>query len=196
MKKTEETEHRIIEAAFVLMKKNGFATTSVKQICAKAKISYSTFYYYFPAKDDIIKSFFSRFFLMTEEDFSLILSAVSPWEKLWTAHLIYFKKIEEFGPDFCAQHFKNLLNPAGDKSGYGFLGNEYVLEPLIKQAQAAGEIKHTGDSMDLYRYSFYLIRGIFLTWCSQPDGMNLIEEMKKALEVFYIVRDGLRSCYA
>ncbi|HWR22134.1 MAG TPA: TetR/AcrR family transcriptional regulator [Feifaniaceae bacterium] len=193
MKKNEETEQKIIEAAYALIKAEGFEATSIKQICEKAKIAYSTFYYYFPTKEYIIPKFYSRKKLFTEESFSQILAVKGAWPRLWAAHQIYINNIYNMGPEICAQLNRSLLvHPEADE-GLEVMNHGHVLEPLIKQAQEEGDILHTADSKEIYQCSLYLVRGIYFTWSMRRDQFDLHKEMRRSLEVFYQLRSDLRE---
>lgn len=52
-KKTPEKKARLIEATVGLMLRQGFAGTSVDEICAEAGVTKGSFFYYFSSKDEI-----------------------------------------------------------------------------------------------------------------------------------------------
>ncbi|HEX4264365.1 MAG TPA: TetR/AcrR family transcriptional regulator [Verrucomicrobiae bacterium] len=62
--KTEEpgTKLKLLDAAVVLMRRKGFAATTVDEICAEAGVTKGGFFHYFKTKDDIAKAAIERFY--------------------------------------------------------------------------------------------------------------------------------------
>lgn len=189
MRKTEETEQKLIDAAYCLIKADGFDATSIKKICAEAGVAYSTFYFYFPSKEHIIPKFYSRIRLFSENDFAAILGIEGAWDRLWFAHTIYLDHISEIGPEICAQYYRcNLSYPETARETYS-IEHQKVLEPLISQAQRSGEILNRMDSESVYSCSLNLVRGIYFNWSTHLSDFDLHSEMRRNLEVFYQVRE-------
>lgn len=59
----EKTLARIIDSALTLFASDGYAGTSMRAIAGKTGIEAATLYHYFPSKEEIIKSIFSKFYL-------------------------------------------------------------------------------------------------------------------------------------
>lgn len=53
---TEATRRRIVEATFALHTEQGIATTSMKQIAARAGVSVGTVYHHFPTYEDAVRA--------------------------------------------------------------------------------------------------------------------------------------------
>lgn len=62
--KTEETGTRLklLDATVLLMRRKGFAATTVDEICAEAGVTKGGFFHYFKTKDDIAKAAIERFY--------------------------------------------------------------------------------------------------------------------------------------
>src|SRR3954447_15030521 len=58
--KAEETGFRILEAALALFRKEGFDTTTMRDIAKKARVATGAAYYYYPSKDAIVMDFYRR----------------------------------------------------------------------------------------------------------------------------------------
>jgi AcrR family transcriptional regulator len=58
--KAEETGFRILEAALALFRKEGFDTTTMRDIAKKALVATGAAYYYYPSKDAIVMDFYQR----------------------------------------------------------------------------------------------------------------------------------------
>lgn len=86
--KSEATKMSIVDAAYRLIKAQGYDATHIKQICVEAGVSYNTFYSYFPTKESVFTMIFSRTNLFRLEDISALLSVEGEWNKLLKAHLM------------------------------------------------------------------------------------------------------------
>ncbi|MCB0506551.1 MAG: helix-turn-helix transcriptional regulator, partial [Cyclobacteriaceae bacterium] len=51
-----ESKHRIMEAAFELIAKSGYESTSISMIAKKAGVSKGLLYNYFESKEDLVKA--------------------------------------------------------------------------------------------------------------------------------------------
>ncbi|MCV7189895.1 TetR/AcrR family transcriptional regulator [Mycolicibacterium thermoresistibile] len=52
--RSRETKRALVQAAMALWRTNGYANTTVADICRAAGVSRALFYFYFPAKEDIL----------------------------------------------------------------------------------------------------------------------------------------------
>jgi len=52
--RSHETKRTLVQAAMALWRTNGYAKTTVADICRAAGVSRALFYFYFPAKEDIL----------------------------------------------------------------------------------------------------------------------------------------------
>src|ERR1700716_1735954 len=52
--RSHETKRALIQAAMALWRTNGYAKTTVADICRAAGVSRALFYFYFPAKEDVL----------------------------------------------------------------------------------------------------------------------------------------------
>src|SRR3954462_5226132 len=52
--RSHETKRGLVQAAMALWRTNGYAKTTVADICRAAGVSRALFYFYFPAKEDVL----------------------------------------------------------------------------------------------------------------------------------------------
>jgi len=52
--RSHETKRALVQAAIALWRTNGYAKTTVADICRAAGVSRALFYFYFPAKEDVL----------------------------------------------------------------------------------------------------------------------------------------------
>jgi AcrR family transcriptional regulator len=53
--RSRNTRERLVRAALMLWRKQGFDDTTVEEIAAEAEVGWSTFYYHFASKDDVLR---------------------------------------------------------------------------------------------------------------------------------------------
>lgn len=58
--KSEVTQARILESALALFRENGFDSTTMRDIAARAEVATGAAYYYYASKDAIITDFYQR----------------------------------------------------------------------------------------------------------------------------------------
>ena len=69
-----ERRDEIVTTAERLFYKNGFASTGIKKVMQAVGISYATFYYHFPSKQDLVRAF-------AERGISKYLKAIESWRE-------------------------------------------------------------------------------------------------------------------
>src|SRR3954449_9728581 len=52
--RSHETKRSLVQAAMALWRANGYASTTVAEICTAAGVSKALFYFYFPRKEDVL----------------------------------------------------------------------------------------------------------------------------------------------
>lgn len=52
--RSHQTKRDLVQAAMALWRTNGYAKTTVADICRAAGVSRALFYFYFPAKEDVL----------------------------------------------------------------------------------------------------------------------------------------------
>lgn len=60
VKKSEQTQQRILEAALSLFQRHGFAETTMRDIAKEAGVALGAAYYYFDSKDALVMAFYER----------------------------------------------------------------------------------------------------------------------------------------
>ena len=69
--KSEETRNRILEAALVLFRRQGFENTTMRDIAKEAGVALGGAYYYYDSKDALVMSFYQR----AQEDLGSLLES-------------------------------------------------------------------------------------------------------------------------
>jgi len=90
MKKTKET---ILEKGAVLFREKGYNGTSMREIAQAAGVAVGNLCYYFPKKEDLYYSYYSRFFSALTDALEPIFSTeTNPWVSFFAReYIIYYK---------------------------------------------------------------------------------------------------------
>ena len=70
--RSEETRHRILEAATHLFSKTGYDATGVAEICQVAGVSKGAFYHHFPTKQAVFQTLLNSYLNGIESGFNLM----------------------------------------------------------------------------------------------------------------------------
>jgi AcrR family transcriptional regulator len=70
--RSEETRHRILEAATILFSKSGYEATGVAEICKAAGVSKGAFYHHFPTKQAIFLALLNSYLNGINSGFNLM----------------------------------------------------------------------------------------------------------------------------
>ena len=89
-----KSKQRILDAAFELMARNGYESTSISQIAAKANISKGLLYNYFKSKEDVLETLVYTAFSEGDKLMSEII-ATEPEETLKNLFKWYFNELRE-----------------------------------------------------------------------------------------------------
>ena len=90
---------KIVSAAIKLFQSRGYASVMVKDICAEAGVSHSSFYALFTGKDDVLLHVLRGYQDSAEDTMRRLLLADNDLEKLWSLVLKYLSIAENFGPE-------------------------------------------------------------------------------------------------
>jgi len=78
----EESRERILRAALLLFARQGYESTSIREIAREAKISQGLMYNYFAGKDDLLRAIFSRSMAEAREAFMPAPVEAPPAERI------------------------------------------------------------------------------------------------------------------
>jgi AcrR family transcriptional regulator len=78
----EDSRERILRAALLLFARQGYESTSIREIAREAKISQGLMYNYFAGKDDLLRAIFSRGMAEAREAFMPAPVEAPPAERI------------------------------------------------------------------------------------------------------------------
>lgn len=87
------TRERIYEAALGLLRKRGYAATTMRDVSAEAEVALGAAYYYFPSKDAIVLAYYEAEQLAHEERARKVLASETDLRKRLSA--VLFGRLEQ-----------------------------------------------------------------------------------------------------
>lgn len=182
---TISTKDRIKNIANELFNEKGYDNVSILDICQKASITKTTFYYHFPSKNALLDYYLPAPEVAPYDILKLIFSLDSYWKQLWLLTDYAFTPIFEKGADFLTQIIK--LNLSHDCDTFHTLSKDLlnISVPLVKKGQENGEILNLSSPDSLVGYGWILALGNCTTWCMENGEYDARDELLHALETLY-----------
>ena len=187
---------KIVSAAIRLFQRRGYASVMVKDICAEAGVSHSSFYAVFTGKDDVLLHVLRGYQDSAEDTMRTLLLAENDLEKLWSLVVKYISMAEDFGPELTGAMFS--LELAGKFSVTGAV-NEYMdryrewFLRYVKSCQTAGIIRHRGQAEALIPLGVELTFFIICEWCAKQGDFPLRERVFTAMEDLFDIAPECRG---
>ncbi len=141
-RKKQQNRRRILEAALRLFEAQGVEATTIDAIAEAADLSRGTFYNYFPAKESLLNAIAAEELrdlkrrLSHREGDSVVDHILDLMRALMTDSLAYLQVTRYILLDA-------ILHPTGAASPNAHL--DAMLKPLVRKAQAQGEIRADVD---------------------------------------------------
>jgi len=165
-RKKARTKAAIQEHALRLYREQGYAETTVEQIAAAAEVSPSTFFRYFPAKEDTVLTD-----LMDQQSFEVMVNApseLSPMEALRYAINVVFRDMSD--EHLQLEMVRNQLIQSVPELRRGMLME--IIRPRDLLAEAiARRLGRPLDDPDLRLYAA-AVMGVFLNLALESTGKD------------------------
>jgi len=134
-KKSAEMRKSIIETMEILVRRNGYGKTNIRDISEYLNIPRSLIYYYFKNKDDIMHVLYYERFSMTEQLAEKVLPrGEEPLVRLMLKYLLYRRNV------ICDPLFTEYIATAPE---YASRGKDYSKDQIVL---------YYGDSRDAFAY--------------------------------------------
>jgi len=142
-RKKKETRDAIFRIAQKLFTQKGFEDTSVEDITEKVDIAQSTFFNYFPRKEDILVEIFKRKLPSLKKKCQTILESGEPIQakihKIFSTTAAIAAENESISRAMMIKNFSSFSNTPHD--GVFFEGFRSALSLVLKKGQEEGQIR-------------------------------------------------------
>jgi TetR/AcrR family fatty acid metabolism transcriptional regulator len=174
--KAAKTREHILRSAFSIMEKKGYASTTIRDICAEANVSIGTFYIYFPTKNDIFFDIYKKADDYFADTVVTHFIAKTVPEKI----IEFFRHYARLNLNTGIEITKILYNP----DNLWFIKKrkmQTLLEEVIREGQMQKELTSDMTAAEMVDFLFILARGCCYNWCIMQGKYDLESQM-----VFYI----------
>jgi AcrR family transcriptional regulator len=183
VKESISTRMHILECAIDLFKESGFDNVTIKNICEKAEVAKSTFYYHYQTKEDLIKDFFKTIDINVEQMMQVLLADDDCLEQMWQIIELYYKRLLDAGIEITRMvYLKNLVQDKHILGAENAMAKELYLT-LLRRAREKNVITNISSSNEeLYLSLVYSLTGIAYLWCVQNGEFDILAECRRTFE--------------
>jgi len=195
MEYENSTKKRIREVSLKLFNEKTFEKVTLNEICAASGVNKHTFYYYFKAKDELLKDYYKIPSKLTSYDLTTILTADSYVEQLWLLNKNFLDFIGDSGISIIKQLIiKNLKDDIGT-----FKISEEKRERLkveceiIKKGQTNGEFLNKTDPEVLVVLLKQITHSTAITWSLKNGDFDFKTAVRYMYEMIFDVAPKYRK---
>ena len=178
---------RIIESARACFSRNEFEQVTIKEICERAGVANSTFYYHFKTKEELMDYLRTHDARPLQAELLGVLAAPDPLEQAISACAMCATRAQRSGCTLAAQYYKRKLN-AEREDGDMQKTHEQEYKTaclLVARAQEAGRIENRRPADELTHAAIMLSSGTVVDWCASGGAYDLMQAVRGLLLVLF-----------
>lgn len=181
----------IIKAAIELFKEKSYNKVSVNEICKRAYVARSSFYYVFSSKMDIIEYILHDIKEQLVPNIEGLFSAKNDFERMWMVCDRYLLVVLHFGPELSISLRQLELEGETDMLiPVRSMTEKY--EKLTRRAQRAGIVLNTSSPKALAQLAPELAYHIIYEWSRTKGAFPLRKTVRQAEETLFNVAPEYR----
>lgn len=190
VRERDKTHRKILDITAELLARNGYASTSLRDISGAANMKAGSLYYHFASKDELVERVLSQGIKLVEDKVRAAIAKSPPDQPLETirnAMIAHIQALHDSG-DYAAANIRCYAHvPLDIRRRLRTVRMDYddVWKAMLATAHDAGALRKGIDLTSL-RYSLIGIMNWTLEW-KRPKGQSPREQ---AEEFFAIVFDG------
>lgn len=182
--KSQETKKKIFLAAKNILKKNGYESLSIKNICEEAGVSNGSFYHHFKTKDDLLSYYIEEQPSINPELLDTPSCLTDVKNAVIHVYLNYVKYCRELGVEFMANYYtpKNQsLNPLKRTArSYPIV----TVREYLQQSMEAGIIRSSLNLDEITTDIRMIVIGNVFEWCLKEGDTDFEGNMKRSLGTY------------
>jgi AcrR family transcriptional regulator len=188
----KDTAHRIQEQAIALFKENGYANTTIEDICRATGVTKRTFYYYFTSKDQLIKDFFQNPNDLPSKTKRLLVTSDNSWGKFWAVLEQGINWRIKSGPAMMSEFLiASIRNGHDAYSAPYWLELENIFIGILQKGVELGHFQIAGDPALVLDNVKNIASGVSVHWCVAQGRFDMRDTIKKSLISLLGVRKDL-----
>lgn len=201
----KNTKENILEKGAVIFREKGYNNTSMREVAQAAGIAVGNLCYYFPKKEDLYYSYYSRFFSVLTEALEPIFSGnYSPWVGFFAReYIIYYKffadphykrqaqdaiNIPVFREHYCRDFYSRLMDFMDSVGSKVDRENLFDYAIIFCTTEMHLFEAHANDDISSFKRIFTMILTIQLNFegIEKERQQELIDEIFSVSEQFLI----------
>ena len=179
-----ENKQKIIATAIEIIETQGADSLTVRNICAKSKLSNGTFYHYFKNKDDLLMNFV-RDIAFDEFELKTPLEKIS--DRIAELYMHLLNRYMQLGKNFMRNFYSTNNQALSAYMGTGTFAPGTVMfrsERELELALKNGILKSEIDTHIVAADICTIIKGCVFEWCLN-DSMNFEETIRRILKIYF-----------
>lgn len=188
------TKSRLMECGLKLFKERGYNNVSVDDICRKAEITRSTFYYHYQTKDELLDSLYQTAAIIPEgAALTRLLLSGNNWNGLWGVYEIGIDWTLELGHEMLSCILiTNLSNHRSTFYPEAVETVDKMAVTIIAAGQQNGDFRNRSDPELLAKTLRTIIMGAAFEWCNKNGNYDQKSDIRRA---FIALLDVDRKLY-
>lgn len=179
--KAENTKKLILDAALTLVRKKGFAATSIRDICKAAKVSIGAFYHYFPSRDALLNDAFFHFDVTLTEEMFAHYDSMPPLDALRQVLLDQTAFTANEGYAIITEYYRALLQGSHRDAVSPERLYYQAVRKYVQRAQAEGVFAQALSSTSITEFLIKFVRGCLVDWCLHNGNYDVCARTEREL---------------
>mgnify|MGYP005804006263 FL=1 len=178
---------RIIQSALSLFSEKNFEDVTIKDICQKAEVANSTFYYHFKTKEELMDCLRMHDMRPRNRELFALAATHDLMERVLVTCTMCAQRAERSGWMLTAQYYKRRLSLESESEDLKALyaQERRTAQELIGYAQAEGLISNRAEPEQLAIAAILLTNSVILNWCVARGGFDLLAQARETLMVLF-----------
>lgn len=173
-----------------LFRNKGYEAVTVEEICAKAGITKSTFYYHFASKDNLLSHFFQGVGRDNGETIANIIETNDCWMKLVILLNQETEWVNYIGKDIFTHGLICGLSTGMQPFSHRHRPKAVKLQcSIIKKGQEEGRFLNKAKPEEIYEAIYQAFIGSLYEWCSSSEENYDDEKYKSLVKSILFVQD-------
>lgn len=181
----------ILASAREIFSSKSFEQVTIKEICSRAGVANSTFYYHFKTKEELMSCLRMTDDHPTGSDLLSILAADNLHEQVIAACTMCAERAVRNGCTLTTQYYKCRLNAeALDEEHTRLYAQESsAAQMLIARAQQKGIIRNQSPADKLAAAAIGMTNSVIINWCICDGAFDLMQSAREMLHVLFSIAD-------
>ena len=167
---------RIIQSALSLFSEKNFEDVTIKDICQKAEVANSTFYYHFKTKEELMDCLRMHDMRPRNRELFALAATHDLMERVLVTCTMCAQRAERSGWMLTAQYYKRRLSLESESED---------LKALYAQERRTALISNRAEPEQLAIAAILLTNSVILNWCVARGEFDLLAQARETLMVLF-----------